>query len=336
MVSLRNRIASRCPSQFAGIARVSASTARSWRPADARPTARDRRPPSLRHRNGLLGASAERPRSARMRSDLISSSSRARLAGSCARSASGCHRCSTPVAKRPSLRATPARIMRMTMSESSRPQPMNCVSKPSTRSRSARKNAKLPPRTPSHSLALRLRSGPSGRLISGSRRFTSPRARRRAQSAKLQVSGSRFLRKIFSVSACDSSTRLPPTKWPRLGKPPMRGDEIRPRDAVAVDENEIAARARRDRAIADFGETKAAVLLPDMLAPERRLSRSSARSRRASAGARAIVRHDDLEIAVGLPRQRAQARRRAHRGGCRSRRRARSAHSRRCLASHAF
>src|SRR4029077_4901938 len=86
----------------------------------------------------------------------------------------------------------------------------------------------------------------------------------------------------------------------RLAKPAVRRAEIRPRDAIAVEKDQVAARTRRDGAIADFGETKAAVLMPDM--PERHadpgdptvddLPRLRPRS---------VVGHDDLEIAVVLP-----------------------------------
>src|SRR2546423_2767142 len=76
----------------------------------------------------------------------------------------------------------------------------------------------------------------------------------------------------FEIS-CENAFRQPlrqqhaiaANKKTRLGKPAMRRDEIGPRQAVAVEENQIAARTRHDRAIADFGEAEPAVLLPDML-----------------------------------------------------------------------
>ena len=90
-----------------------------------------------------------------------------------------------------------------------------------------------------------------------------------------------------------------------LGEPAMRGDEARPRDAIAVQEDEIASRAFADAEIADLGETEAAVLVPHMLDRDRRAGGpvgDDALGRRA----RAVVGDHDLETAVGLARQRAQ------------------------------
>ena len=71
--------------------------------------------------------------------------------------------------------------------------------------------------------------------------------------------------------------RLPVTNQPALGQPPMDGDEIRPRDAVAVEENAVVAARGEDGAVADLGGAEAAVFVPDMLeaAAESGLSRLS-------------------------------------------------------------
>ena len=50
-----------------------------------------------------------------------------------------------------------------------------------------------------------------------------------------------------------------------LGEAAVGGDEITPRDAVAVDEDDISPGARADAEVADLGEPKTSVLVPDML-----------------------------------------------------------------------
>ena len=47
-----------------------------------------------------------------------------------------------------------------------------------------------------------------------------------------------------------------------FGKPAMSRDEVRPRDAVAVEEDKIVPAARHERTISDFGEPES----PDLLA----------------------------------------------------------------------
>src|SRR5436305_12532542 len=86
----------------------------------------------------------------------------------------------------------------------------------------------------------------------------------------------------------------------------MRRHEIRARDAIAVEKHDVAAAALRDRAVTDFGEAKAAILLPDM--PERHAGfRGPALDHLTRRRPRAVVSHDDLETAVVLPVERAQA-----------------------------
>ena len=98
-------------------------------------------------RRGFARAMTARAALRRCRPAMMSASWRS-LASRPERSASRCHRCRTPVANRPSLRRTPARIRRMKISESSRPQPLKAASKPSTASRSSRQNAILLPLAP--------------------------------------------------------------------------------------------------------------------------------------------------------------------------------------------
>ena len=129
---------------------------------------------------------ADRPRCACTRRLSSSASSRASLAVSCARSASGCQRWMTAVAKRPSLRRTPQCSRRISRSESSRPQPQKLASKPSTRSRSARQTARLQERAPRQRPARSLRKGPSGSRSSALNRLTPPRRRRCVHCQALQ------------------------------------------------------------------------------------------------------------------------------------------------------
>ena len=88
----------------------------------------------------------------------------------------------------------------------------------------------------------------------------------------------------------------------------MGGDKIRPHDAISVQENDITAARGQDRAIADFGGAKAAVLVPDMREPVADLGLAGLdqlRGRRR----RAVVGHHHLELLIGLARERAQHRR---------------------------
>src|SRR5215467_1858849 len=76
-----------------------------------------------------------------------------------------------------------------------------------------------------------------------------------------------------------------------LGEPAMGGDEVGPRDAVAVEEDAVAAGARPDRAVADLGEAKAAVAVPEpssatRSSKPRSVWRDSERSTAASASSR--------------------------------------------------
>ena len=88
----------------------------------------------------------------------------------------------------------------------------------------------------------------------------------------------------------------------------MGGDEIRPRDAIAVEENDIVAARGENRAVADFGGAEAAVLVPDMLeaVADLGLLGLPALHQRRGRLLRPVVGHDHLEILVGLRGQRAQ------------------------------
>ena len=182
----------------------------------------------------------------------------------------------------------------------------------------------------------RLRSAPSGRLNSGSRRLTSPRARRAGPGCR----SSRFpardvLRRICSrqsarqqhAVAGDETAAAPRARDAPRRNPAARCNRRRGRSIVAG--------ARQDRAIADFGEAEAAVFVPDMLERNAELSASMHREHRGSA---APTRRPPRRSRNSRPSaaRASAAPRRARRGGCRSRRSARSAQSRRCLASHAF
>ncbi len=79
----------------------------------------------------------------------------------------------------------------------------------------------------------------------------------------------------------------------------MRRHEMRPRNAVAVEKEDICAGALANTAIADIGQPKAAILVPHMLDREPR----SPFTHDAGCGrARAVIGNDDFEIAIGLAR----------------------------------
>jgi hypothetical protein len=90
-----------------------------------------------------------------------------------------------------------------------------------------------------------------------------------------------------------------------LGKPAMSRDEIGAWDAIAVEKHAIGAAAPRDRAIADFGRAETRMLVPHMGERTPQLCapmRDGLLRRRA----RSVIRHNDLELPVALPRQSAQ------------------------------
>ena len=102
--------------------------------------------------------------------------------------------------------------------------------------------------------------------------------------------------------------RLPVTNQPGCGQPAMGGDEIRPHDAVAVEKDAVVAARGQDRAVADFAGAKSAIFVPDMLEAVAEFGLPGLDQLAGDRG-RAVVGHHDLEIAVGLARQRAQHRR---------------------------
>ena len=90
-----------------------------------------------------------------------------------------------------------------------------------------------------------------------------------------------------------------------LGKPSVDADEIRPRQAVAVEKYDVIAVGYADRAIADFAGAKAAMLVPDM--GERNAEPGlPLLDQRRGGRRRAVVGHEDLEVAILLARQRAK------------------------------
>ncbi len=92
-----------------------------------------------------------------------------------------------------------------------------------------------------------------------------------------------------------------------LCKSPVHRDEIRPRDAVAVEENTIAAARGQDRAVANLGGAKALVGMPDMIEPPVEFGLPLAdQTRRGGTGA--VVGNDHLEVRICLPRERSEDR----------------------------
>src|ERR1043165_9262544 len=89
-----------------------------------------------------------------------------------------------------------------------------------------------------------------------------------------------------------------------LGKAPMRRDKALPREAIAVEEDQIAPSTRRDRPIADLGEAESAIFLPHVLERDAELGQPGA-DHVAGLRSRSVIRHHDFEIPVGLARERA-------------------------------
>src|SRR6185312_16273536 len=87
----------------------------------------------------------------------------------------------------------------------------------------------------------------------------------------------------------------------------MRRDKIGPYDAIAVEENAVAAARRENRAVADLRRAETLVSVPDMLKAVRKFRLPGVDQLRGGRG-RTIVGNDDLEIPVVLDRKRAQHR----------------------------
>src|ERR1700674_261470 len=92
-----------------------------------------------------------------------------------------------------------------------------------------------------------------------------------------------------------------------LGEAAMRRHEVAPRDAVAVEKYDVGAGAGANGAVADRRQPEAAILVPHMLDRDRLPGGPFAHDPRGRRGASVVGDHD-LEIAVRLPRQRAQHR----------------------------
>ena len=90
-----------------------------------------------------------------------------------------------------------------------------------------------------------------------------------------------------------------------LGKAPMGGHQIGPRQAIAIEEHAIIATAIPDGAIANLTRAKPAMLLPNMLErhTEPLLPLFDQRRRRRP---RTVIGDHHLEAPVGLTRQRPQ------------------------------
>ena len=192
-------------------------------------------------------------------------------------------------------------------SESSSPQPLKSASKPSMRSRSARQTARLQERAPSQARLRSLRSGPSGRRSAGSRRLTPPR--RRCASQRREPPGLRLqaLAQNFFGERARQQHAVAGDEPAGLGEPPMGGDEVRPQDAVAVEEDAVVAARREDRPVADLAGAEAAMLVPGVRERDAE-PRLPARDQRGGRRARAVVGDHHLELPVGLARERAQHR----------------------------
>ena len=93
----------------------------------------------------------------------------------------------------------------------------------------------------------------------------------------------------------------------RRGKPAVGSDEIRPHDAIAVEEDAVDAARRQDRAVANLGGAKSVVLMPDMREPMAEPVHPGLDQSDGGRG-RTVIGHDNLEIPVGLAGERAQHR----------------------------
>src|SRR5882724_4272245 len=82
----------------------------------------------------------------------------------------------------------------------------------------------------------------------------------------------------------------------------MNGNKIRPRNAITIEDYAISSAAGANCSIADFCRTKSVVLLPHVLDRNVRL-RGPAVHNGARWRTRTVIRHDDLERAVGLAHQ---------------------------------
>src|SRR5262245_48953325 len=82
----------------------------------------------------------------------------------------------------------------------------------------------------------------------------------------------------------------------------MNGNEIRPRNAITIEDYAIGSAAGANGSIADFGQAKSAVFLPYML--DRNVCmRGLALHNDACRRTRTVIGHDDLERTVGLAHQ---------------------------------
>ena len=87
----------------------------------------------------------------------------------------------------------------------------------------------------------------------------------------------------------------------------MRRDKIGTHDAIAVQENAVAAARRENRAVANLRRAEAFVGVPDMLKAARKFRLPGIDQLRGGR-TRTVVSHDDLEIPVALDRKRPQHR----------------------------
>ena len=229
-------------------------------------------------------------------------SSRCSFSANCERSAAGCHRCSTPVARRrpcaarrraeggradrnPPAPAAEARVEAVDAIEIGAPD------------REVAGPRALPARGRS------LRSGPSGRRSSGARRLRPPCSRCRSQRRQAPIAPARDVAQHRAGQPCVSGARLPVTNQPRSASAMLRRNPAAPGSRRR--ENDVVAARRADRAVADFAGAKTAMLVPDM--GERHAKpRLPLLDQRGRGRPRAVVGHQDLEVAIVLARQRTQ------------------------------
>jgi hypothetical protein len=87
----------------------------------------------------------------------------------------------------------------------------------------------------------------------------------------------------------------------------MRADEIRPHDAVAVEEDAVGAARRQNRTVTDFRRAEPTILVPDVVEAAADLPLPSI-DHRGGGRSRTVIGHDNLENPVGLAPKRAQHR----------------------------
>ena len=191
-------------------------------------------------------------------------------------------------------------MRRTTRSLSSNPHPWKPSSNPFTASRSERHRARLHPLTPRHRRGDIRRRGPSGTRSSGVKRSTRPRSHSLSQRTAPQ----RSMTAAFQRDREPRESRVEPhpaavDEVPRLGEPGVPLHIVGPREAVAVEKDEVRLIGRGGGTVPDRGQPIPPVLLPDVPQLEAGFLRVPL-DEFARVRAGTVVRHDDLEPAVRL------------------------------------